>query len=113
MNTMVYRIEATADKLTAPGRGTWEVFGRPVSLSNDFVITKDVHHWTDQLPRLRNVQDGRLRELEEGSRHVAHRSGQALHGPARWPARRPHGPPRWARFPVPSPIGHGLSLFES
>ena len=35
-------------------------------------------------------------------------------GPLGWPARRPHGPPRWARFPVPSPIGrHGLSLFES
>ena len=42
-------------------------------------------------PMLRNVQDGRwpgfsdreLGELEEGSRLVAHRSRQALHGPAR------------------------------
>ena len=34
-------------------------------------------------------------------------------GPLARPARRPRGPLRRARFPVPSSIGHGLGLFAS
>jgi hypothetical protein len=34
-------------------------------------------------------------------------------GPLAWPARQPHGPLRRAWFPVSSPIGHGLGLFQS
>jgi hypothetical protein len=72
-------------------------------------------------PTLRNVQDGRSpgfsdqepREIEEGERLSLTKAEKAGVGPLAWPVRRPHGPLRRARFPVPFPIGHGLGLFES
>ena len=72
-------------------------------------------------PTLRNVQDRRSPGFSTGS-SASSRKARALSlteadkpgvGPLAWPAKRPRGRLRWARFPVPSPIGHGLGLFES